>query len=200
MRKKSPVREPAPYLGQQLMPFFPKTPGEVVFVAIPKGMLSEVEALVLWAFQSAKNVTTAPDRDTVLAWLNTQDGPPVADVADISKEPPTMVLVADAAALSLIPEHLLVTHVPSYRLDAPADYSWEIGAYDPRGMTWTAIHRLLGHDDYPNPFGRQIESYTALATNPHRTPYQQQKMERLRAELDTAGVGHLATPVEQEKE
>lgn len=197
MHKKSLV--PEPILAQQLMPFFPKSLGQVVFVAIPKGMLSEVSTFVLWSHDhylsfgahGGLNVTTAETPREVQRYL---------DALGEKYTLPTMVLVADVAAISLIPEHLLVTHVPSYRLDAPADYSWEIGAYDPRGMTWTAIHRLLGHDDYPNPFGRQIESYTALATNPHRTPFQQQKMEMLRAELDAAGVQYLATPVEQEKE
>lgn len=190
---------PEPVLAQQLKLFFPKNPGEVVFVAVPKKFLPEVDAFIYWSHNhylsfgahGGLNVTTAETPREVQLHLDTAEGEYTL---------PTMVLVADAAALSLIPRHLLVTYIPSYRLKAPADYSWEIGMCDPRGMTWTAIHRLLGHDDYPNPFGRQIESYTALATNPHRTPFQQQKMEMLRAELDAAGVKYLATSVEQEEE
>ncbi|QKZ03383.1 AAA family ATPase [Pseudomonas eucalypticola] len=68
---------------------------------------------------------------------------------------------------------------------------------DPRTMTGTEMYQeYFGLDRLTlNEHGEQLRSYTALATNPYRTPYQQEKMEKLKLQLTTALVADLVEPV-----
>ncbi|KAG9577242.1 hypothetical protein KCV01_g17103, partial [Aureobasidium melanogenum] len=71
---------------------------------------------------------------------------------------------------------------------------------DPRAMTGTELYReYFGVDSLTlNPHGEKVRSYTALATNPYRTEYQQSKMNKLRAELTDSLVEDLIVPVPRE--
>ncbi|MCY1301185.1 AAA domain, putative AbiEii toxin, Type IV TA system [compost metagenome] len=71
---------------------------------------------------------------------------------------------------------------------------------DPRAMTGTemyseyfGLHRLT-----LNEFGEDLRSYTALATNPYRTEYQDQKMKELKLKLTAELIENLASPVPRE--
>jgi hypothetical protein len=68
---------------------------------------------------------------------------------------------------------------------------------DPRAMTGTEMYQeYFGLDRLTlNEHGEQLRSYTALATNPHRTAHQQQKLEKLKQQLTLALVENLAEPV-----
>lgn len=72
---------------------------------------------------------------------------------------------------------------------------------DPRTMTGTEMYQeYFGLERLTlNSHGEELRSYTALATNPHRTPHQQRKMESLREALLAAQVADLVEPVEQEE-
>lgn len=71
---------------------------------------------------------------------------------------------------------------------------------DPRAMTGTEMYQeYFGLDRLTlNEHGESLRSYTALATNPYRTEYQQQKMESLKQQLTAALVADLVTPVDVE--
>lgn len=73
---------------------------------------------------------------------------------------------------------------------------------DPRAMTGTELYReYFGVGPLTlNEHGEQVRSYTALATNPYRTEYQQQKMQELYVELTNALVEGLVEPVPKEDE
>jgi hypothetical protein len=73
---------------------------------------------------------------------------------------------------------------------------------DPRAMTGTELYNeYFGVGPLTlNQNGEDVRSYTALATNPYRTDHQQERMERLHAELTRALVEHLIEPVEREKD
>lgn len=68
---------------------------------------------------------------------------------------------------------------------------------DPRSMTGTEMYQeYFGLDRLTlNEYGEQLRSYTALATNSHRTKHQQTKMEKLRQQLTDALVENLVAPV-----
>lgn len=68
---------------------------------------------------------------------------------------------------------------------------------DPRTMTGTEMYKeYFGMDRLTlNEHGEKLRIYTALATNPHRTEYQQERMSRLRQELTDALVTDLINPV-----
>jgi hypothetical protein len=68
---------------------------------------------------------------------------------------------------------------------------------DPRAMTGTEMYReYFGVDRLTlNEHGDQVRSYTALATNPHRTEHQNRRMEELRRELTDSLVEGLVEPV-----
>ncbi|MGE7989571.1 AAA family ATPase [Pseudomonas sp. NPDC089554] len=79
-------------------------------------------------------------------------------------------------------------------VDKPADLHTQP---DPRTMTGTEMYQAyFGLEGLTlNAHGEALRSYTALATNPHRTPHQQKKMESLRAKLTAALITDLATPL-----
>ncbi len=68
---------------------------------------------------------------------------------------------------------------------------------DPRTMTGTEMYKeYFGMDRLTlNEHGEKLRVYTALATNPHRTKYQQERMSRLQQELIDAFVTDLVNPV-----
>lgn len=72
---------------------------------------------------------------------------------------------------------------------------------DPRTMTGTEMYQeYFGLDRLTlNEHGEELRSYTALATNPHRNAYQQEKMEMLRRQLTLALVDNLIDPVTVEQ-
>lgn len=71
---------------------------------------------------------------------------------------------------------------------------------DPRAMTGTELYQeYFGLDRLTlNENGEAIRSYTALATNPHRTKHQQDRMEALHRQLTQALVRDLVEPVQGE--
>jgi hypothetical protein len=71
---------------------------------------------------------------------------------------------------------------------------------DPRAMTGTEMYReYFGIERLTlNEHGDKLRTYTALATNPHRTKHQQEKMVKLHQELTDALVVDLAKPVPAE--
>lgn len=71
---------------------------------------------------------------------------------------------------------------------------------DPRAMTGTELYQeYFGLDRLTlNENGEAIRSYTALATNPHRTEHQQRRMEELHRQLTQALVRDLVEPVQGE--
>ncbi len=71
---------------------------------------------------------------------------------------------------------------------------------DPRVMTGTEMYRAYFSLERLtlNEHGETLRSYTALATNPYRTDYQEMKMELLRNQLTAALVEDLVFPVQRE--
>ncbi|MGJ7538569.1 MULTISPECIES: AAA family ATPase [unclassified Variovorax] len=71
---------------------------------------------------------------------------------------------------------------------------------DPRAMTGTEMYReYFGVERLTlNEHGDKVRSYTALATNPHRTEHQEHTMKVLRDELNDAEVTNLVKPVASE--
>lgn len=78
----------------------------------------------------------------------------------------------------------------------------EPGHPDPRSMTGTEMYReYFGLDRLTlNEHGEELRSYTALATNPYRTEYQDQKMKSLRENLTESLISDLVNPVERRED
>lgn len=72
---------------------------------------------------------------------------------------------------------------------------------DPRAMTGTELYQEYFGVERPtlNEQGEDIRDYTALATNPYRNDYQDQRMKELAARLQKAHVGDLVDPVTRSK-
>lgn len=80
----------------------------------------------------------------------------------------------------------------SVRTDADLD-----AQPDPRAMTGTELYQEYFGVERPtlNEQGEDIRDYTALATNPYRNDYQDQRMKELAGRLQKPHVGDLVTPV-----
>lgn len=72
---------------------------------------------------------------------------------------------------------------------------------DPRSMTGTEMYQeYFGVERLTlNEQGEDLRDYTAIATNPYRNDYQEQRMKELNARLRKAHIGDLASPVERRK-
>ncbi|MEZ4398970.1 MAG: AAA family ATPase [Kofleriaceae bacterium] len=72
---------------------------------------------------------------------------------------------------------------------------------DPRVLTGTEIYRAyFGLDEiYPDPLGRELRDYRALAANPFRSDVDDARMAKLLAGLTRRGVEPRVTPVERQR-
>jgi hypothetical protein len=68
---------------------------------------------------------------------------------------------------------------------------------DPRVLTGTEIYRAyFGLDEiYPDPLGRELRDYRALAANPFRSDVEDKRMTKLHASLAARGVDPRVQPV-----
>lgn len=80
---------------------------------------------------------------------------------------------------------------------APAEPQNASDQPDPRSMTGTEMYReFFGLDRLTlNEHGEELRDYTALATNPYRTSYQDQEMKKLKEDLSASLVSDLVEPV-----
>jgi AAA ATPase domain/AAA domain, putative AbiEii toxin, Type IV TA system len=114
---------------------------------------------------------------------------------------------------TLVPDEVVRLHVDvatgSVRRVAPHEDSGEWGSVrsdadldaqpDPRSMTGTEMYQeYFGVERLTlNEQGEDIRDYTAIATNPYRNDYQEQRMKELTTRLKSAGVGDLVAPVDR---
>lgn len=114
---------------------------------------------------------------------------------------------------TLVPDEVVRLQVEagtgSVRRVAPHEDSGEWGSVrseadldaqpDPRSMTGTEMYKeYFGVERLTlNEQGEDIRDYTAIATNPYRNDYQQQRLEELTARLMNAHIGDLVAPVER---
>lgn len=82
-------------------------------------------------------------------------------------------------------------------LDAESEYEDTTLQADPRSMTGTEMYReFFGLDRLTlNAHGEDLRDYTALATNPYRTDYQDQEMKMLKTSLENSMIRDLPEPV-----
>ncbi len=114
---------------------------------------------------------------------------------------------------TLVPDEVVRLQVDagtgSVRRVAPHEDSGEWGSVrseadldaqpDPRSMTGTEMYQeYFGVERLTlNEQGEDIRDYTAIATNPYRNDYQEQRLQELTARLKKAHVGDLVAPVER---